>query len=42
MASAATDAFTAFLERHGLDVGGDQQTKTRGALSFFTTGAGFD
>ena len=32
----------AYLESLGLDVGGDQQTKTRGALTFFTTGKGFD
>jgi hypothetical protein len=41
-AAAAADAFLAFLESLGLDVGGDQQTKTRGALTFFTTGVGFD
>ena len=40
-ATMATDAFIAFLEQHGLDVGGDQQTKTRGALAFFTGGSGF-
>ena len=26
----------------GLEIEGDQQTKTRGALSFFTTGEGFE
>ena len=41
-ATAAADAFLAFLEAMGLEVGGDQQTKTRGALTFFTTGQGFD
>lgn len=41
-ASAAAGEFTAFLEGHGLDVSGDQQTKTRGALTFFTAGEGFD
>lgn len=41
-ATAAADAFLAFLEAMGLEVSGDQQTKTRGALTFFTTGQGFD
>jgi hypothetical protein len=41
-ATEAADGFTTFLEGLGLDVGGDQQTKTRGALTFFTTGKGFD
>jgi hypothetical protein len=41
-ATAAADAFRAFLEALGLEVSGDQQTKTRGALTFFTTGQGFD
>jgi len=41
-ATVAAEAFMAFLEGQGLDVGGDQQTKTRGALTFFTTGTGFD
>ena len=41
-ATAAADSFLAFLEAVGLEVGGDQQTKTRGALTFFTTGQGFD
>ncbi len=41
-ATEAAGDFTAYLESLGLDVGGDQQTKTRGALTFFTTGKGFD
>jgi len=41
-ATVAADAFLAFLEAMGLEVSGDQQTKTRGALMFFTTGQGFD
>ena len=41
-ATEAAGDFTAYLESLGLDVGGDQQTKTRGALTFFTTGMGFD
>jgi hypothetical protein len=40
-ATAAFDAFTSALVSLGLDVDGDQQTKTRGALLFFTTGVGF-
>lgn len=40
-AGPAADAFTAFLEGRGLDVGGDQHTKARGALLFFTAGVGF-
>ena len=28
--------FIDYLEAHGIEVGGDQQTKTRGALTFFT------
>ena len=40
--TAAADAFAAFLELAGLDISGDQQTKTRGALTFFATGVGFD
>ena len=36
-----TDAFMAFLETHGFDTQGDQQTKTKAALGFFTTGVGF-
>jgi hypothetical protein len=41
-ATVAADAFLAFLEAMGLEVSGDQQTKTRGALTYFTTGQGFD
>jgi hypothetical protein len=41
-ASDAAAAFTALLEGRGLDVSGDMQTKTKGALRFFTTGTGFD
>jgi hypothetical protein len=41
-ATAASDEFLAFLESLGLEVDGDMQTKTRGALTFFTTGQGFD
>lgn len=41
-ATEAAGDFTSYLESLGLDVGGDQQTKTRGALTFFTTGKGFD
>lgn len=41
-ATAAADAFLAFLGAMGMEVSGDQQTKTRGALTFFTTGQGFD
>ena len=41
-ATAAEDDFIDYLESLGLEVGGDQQTKTRGALDFFTTGEGFD
>ena len=41
-ATGAAEAFTRYLESLGLDVDGDQQTKTRGALTYFTTGKGFD
>ena len=42
-ASVAADAFITFLEAAlGVEVEGDQQTKTRGALTFFTTGQGFE
>jgi len=41
-ATAAADSFLSYLESLGVEVGGDQQTKTRGALTFFTTGQGFD
>jgi hypothetical protein len=40
-AGAASGAFLAFLEGHGFDTQGDQQTKTKAALGFFTTGVGF-
>jgi hypothetical protein len=36
-----SESFMAFLEAHGFDTEGDQQTKTRAALRFFTTGEGF-
>ncbi len=32
----------ALLQRHGIDTEGDQQTKTRATLRFFTTGVGID
>jgi hypothetical protein len=38
----AEERFRAMLEGVGLEIEGDQQTKTRGALRFFTTGEGFD
>lgn len=41
-ATQAAADFVVLLEAFGLDVSGDQQTKTRGALTFFTTGEGFD
>jgi hypothetical protein len=41
-ATEAEEAFMALLEAMGLEISGDQQTKTRGALTFFTTGQGFD
>jgi len=41
-ATQASSDFMAFLEGHGLEIGGDQQTKTRGALTYFTSGTGFD
>lgn len=41
-ATVAADAFLGFLEAMGLEISGDQQTKTRGALTYFTTGQGFD
>lgn len=41
-ARQATDEFMAFLEARGFDTEGDQQTKTKGALGYFTTGVGFD
>lgn len=41
-ATTASDEFLDLLAGFGLEIDGDQQTKTRGALSFFTTGEGFD
>jgi hypothetical protein len=41
-AEEASVDFLAFLRTLGIEVDGDQQTKTRGALTFFTTGRGFD
>ncbi len=41
-ASHAAQQFLDLLVQFGLEVEGDQQTKTRGALTFFTTGVGFD
>ena len=41
-AADATTQFLALLQRHGIDTEGDQQTKTRAALRFFTTGVGID
>ena len=38
----ASEDFLAFLEKRGLAIDGDQQTKTRGALMFFKAGTGFD
>jgi hypothetical protein len=40
-ASETAEAFLAMLVGLGLEVDGDQQTKTKGALSFFTGGEGF-
>lgn len=42
LASAAYDTFMAALQGVGLTIDEDQQTKTRGAMTFFTTGEGFD
>lgn len=41
-ATRAHEDFMDYLESRGIEVSGDQQTKTRGALAFFTTGEGFD
>ena len=41
-AADTTTDFSEFLAKHGLDVDGDQQTKTKGALAFFTAGKSFD
>ena len=38
----ASEEFLTFLTKRGLVVEEDQQTKTRGALTFFTVGTGFD
>ena len=38
----ASEDFLAFLTKRGLVIEEDQQTKTRGALTFFTAGTGFD
>ena len=40
-ATAAEDGFIDYLESLGLQVGGDQQTRTRGALALSTMGEGF-
>jgi hypothetical protein len=41
-ASSAYDVFLAGLATQGLTIEDDQQTKTRGAFTYFTTGKGFD
>jgi hypothetical protein len=41
-ATKASDAFLSFLAGRGLGIEDDQQTKTRGALTFFSKGTGFD
>jgi hypothetical protein len=41
-ATTASQEFLGCLESLGLEVDGDMQTKTRGALTFFTSGEGFD
>jgi hypothetical protein len=41
-AALASEAFVAGLRRRGFDTEGDQQTKTRSALRYFTTGQGID
>jgi hypothetical protein len=41
-AATASEAFVEGLRRRGLDTEGDQQTKTRSALRYFTTGQGID
>ena len=40
-ATAMAEAFIALLRGLGLNVDGDQQTKTKGAMAFFTAGEGF-
>jgi hypothetical protein len=41
-AGSASDAFLAYLQGRGMDIEGEQQTKTRSALRYFTTGEGLD
>jgi hypothetical protein len=41
-ARTANERFRAWLDERGFDTGGDQQTKTRAALQYFTTGQGMD
>jgi hypothetical protein len=41
-AASASRAFEELLRGQGIDTEGDQQTKTRSALRFFTTGVGVD
>lgn len=40
-AGDAAEAFLNFLNGRGLDTEGEQQTKTKAALGYFTTGKGF-
>jgi len=40
-ADAASTEFMSFLDQHGFTTEGEQQTKTRAALTFFTGGEGF-
>jgi hypothetical protein len=42
VSDTAAAEFLAFLESKSFDTQCDQQTKTRGALRFFTTGEGLD
>lgn len=39
-AGVASNGFLAFLSKRGFDTEGDQRTKTRSALRYFTTGQG--
>jgi hypothetical protein len=41
-ADAAGHAFRGYLRKRGFDIEGDQQTKARSALRYFTTGRGID
>lgn len=41
-ATQASVDFVGLLEQYGLGIDDDQQTKTKGALRFFTAGEGFD